>query len=287
VEAEANVESFYRDAAGITRKGEMDKINTESEGYQKQHLDNIGRNGGRVVLNDLPEAPETRTSERPTLSDVSNTTKEREGYARKEDRRNIERAHSEADYRNQQNIEMKNRRIVTREEQKTQVLSVEDKQNSFHNTNKQNARIDIKEAHNSTEALREQQRQRAVQRQNQLEGGIMDLNAQKQGYEILAIDQERNDEISLINQGNKVAQEHVNEQYKEFAPQGGNNNQDGVTERSFELTNPRRTVIERTVKSGKNQSVYQKIVATNGILYTKDGTPISENIWNIETTSTK
>jgi|GEM_PF-2477714 len=288
VEAEANVESFYRDAAGITRKGEMDKINTESEAYQKQHLDNIGRNGGRVVMNDLPEAPETRTSERPTLSDISNTNKEREGYARKEDRRAIERAHSEADYRNQQNIDMKNRRIETREEQKTQVLSVEDKQNSFHNTNKSNARIDIKEAHKSAEDMQEKQRQRAIERQNQLEGNIMELNTKKQGYELLAIEQEKNDEISIINQGNQVAKEQVNEQYKEFTPKGGNSVQeDGVTERSFELTNPRRTVIERTVKSGKNQSVYQKIVSTNGILYTKDGTPISENIWNIETTSTK
>lgn len=64
-------------------------------------------------------------------------------------------------------------------------------------------------------------------------------------------------------------------------PEGMEDIEEGVQERSFELGN--KMVIERTVKRGNKVDSYRKVISKTGIYYFKNGNSITANTWKRET----
>lgn len=60
---------------------------------------------------------------------------------------------------------------------------------------------------------------------------------------------------------------------------------EGVTERSFEINQGRKLVIERTVKLGNKIETYSKVIDKNNTYYFKNNKSITKSTWNRETLS--
>ena len=100
----------------------------------------------------------------------------------------------------------------------------------------------------------------------------------KQGNAAL---QRRIDREAIFNVN--VGQEKEYDDYNSV--QGTEDLAEGVTERSFEINQGRKLVIERTVKLGNKIETYSKVIDKNNTYYFKNNKSITKSTWNRETLS--
>ncbi len=100
----------------------------------------------------------------------------------------------------------------------------------------------------------------------------------KQGNAAL---QRRIDREAIFNV--KIGQEKEYDDYNSV--QGTEDLAEGVTERSFEINQGRKLVIERTVKLGNKIETYSKVIDKNNTYYFKNNKSITKSTWNRETLS--
>lgn len=148
----------------------------------------------------------------------------------------------------------------------------------------QNDRID--QALNQTDGLKFSQKEVASSNDERRKGNIDNVEFQKESRQDLlenkAAQSETEREIARdkafdVNRG----QPKDFDDYK-VVP-GTEELAEGVTERSYEINNGKKLVIERTLKIGNKVVTYSKVIAQHGIYYFKDGKSITKTTWERDT----
>ena len=124
--------------------------------------------------------------------------------------------------------------------------------------------------------------------ENSRKGNEDEVNAVKEDIKLFqdskqgnAALQRRIDREAIFNVN--IGQEKEYDDYNSV--QGTEDLAEGVTERSFEINQGRKLVIERTVKLGNKIETYSKVIDKNNTYYFKNNKSITKSTWNRETLS--
>lgn len=152
------------------------------------------------------------------------------------------------------------------------------------NVSLQNDRID--QALNSTDRLKLTQKESAQLNDELRSGNVQEVEYQKETRQELLENKASQAEIQRSIARDK-AFDVDRGQAKDFddyrVVPGTEELAEGVTERSYEINNGNKLVIERTLKIGNKIVTYSKVIAKHGIYYFRDGKSITKTTWERDT----